>query len=160
MGEYYSLSKGEYKDFLLSLIVGKNKKSDVVSFRKLKNKPLGDIINLTDTWREEWEYLLGETPLTCYKLFRQMKDNSISSLFINKKERYSYNQWMDAKEIPTSGYAVRKGWHCLLKTEAPHLTKNDRVWKKVKVMNTQVFERPKSQGGIWILAQKMMICEN
>ena len=39
-----------------------------------------------------------------YKLFRLRKDGSISSLFINKKETYPFNQWIEAKEYPTMGY--------------------------------------------------------
>ena len=58
--------------------------------------------------------------MIAYKLFRKMKDDSISSLFINKKCRYIKDWWYIAKEIPTKGFAVRKGFHCTAKPTAPH----------------------------------------
>jgi len=58
---------------------------------------------------------------------------------------------------PTNGYAVRKGWHCTLKPVAPHLTTKGRVWVQVEVDDIQYYNRPESQGGTWVLAQKMKI---
>ena len=94
-----------------------------------------------------------------YKLVRKMNDGAISSLFINKKTRLPVGKWLDAKLYPTRGFKVRKGWHCMMKPKAPHLSKNGRVWVKVEVKDYEFFERPKSQGGVWVLAQKMRVIE-
>lgn len=95
--------------------------------------------------------------MKAYKLVRYMKDGSISPLFINKKSRLEFNKWLEAEEYPTKGFAIRKGWHCTLKPEAPHLSKKDRVWVEVVVDDFEYFDRPISQGGTWVLAQKMKI---
>lgn len=92
-----------------------------------------------------------------YKLVRQMKDGSLASLFINKKDRLPIGKWLEAEEHPTKGYAVRKGWHCTMFPIAPHLSTEGRVWVKVKVKDYVEFDRPLHQGGTWILAQKMKI---
>lgn len=95
--------------------------------------------------------------MKAYKLIRKMKDGSLSPLFINKKSRIPIGTWMDAELNPTKGFAVRKGWHCTLKPEAPHLSDKGRVWVEVEVDDFEFFERPKSQGGTWVLAQRMII---
>jgi hypothetical protein len=88
-----------------------------------------------------------------------MKDGAISSLFINKTTRLPIGKWLEAKLYPTRGFKTRKGWHCMMKPKAPHLSKNNRVWVKVEVKDYEFFERPKSQGGVWVLAQKMRVIE-
>ena len=95
--------------------------------------------------------------MKAYKLIRKMKDGSLSPLFINKKSRIPVGVWMDAELNPTKGFAVRKGWHCTLTPEAPHLSKNNRVWVEVEVDDFEYFNRPESQGGTWLLAQRMQI---
>tara|TARA_R110002153_G_scaffold43534_2_gene123079 strand:- start:813 stop:1112 length:300 start_codon:yes stop_codon:yes gene_type:complete len=95
--------------------------------------------------------------MKAYKLIRKMKDGSLSPLFINKKSRIPVGVWMDAELNPTKGFAVRKGWHCTLTPEAPHLSKNNRVWVEVEVDDFEYFNRPESQGGTWVLAQRMQI---
>tara|TARA_B110000483_G_C17977839_1_gene458521 strand:+ start:339 stop:638 length:300 start_codon:yes stop_codon:yes gene_type:complete len=95
--------------------------------------------------------------MKAYKLIRKMKDGSLSPLFINKKSRIPVGLWMDAELNPTKGFAVRKGWHCTLTPEAPHLSKNNRVWVEVEVDDFEYFKRPESQGGTWLLAQRMQI---
>jgi hypothetical protein len=95
--------------------------------------------------------------MKAYKLIRKMKDGSLSPLFINKKSRIPVGLWMDAELNPTKGFAVRKGWHCTLTPEAPHLSKNNRVWVEVEVDDFEYFNRPESQGGTWVLAQRMQI---
>lgn len=97
--------------------------------------------------------------MIAYKLVRKLKNGELASLFINKKDRLPINKWIDANFYPTRGYAQRKGWHCTLKPIAPHLSMKDRVWVRVKVDNIEYYERPESQGGMWILAQKMKIIE-
>jgi len=95
--------------------------------------------------------------MKAYKLIRKIKDGSLSPLFINKKSRIPVGVWMDAELNPTKGFAVRKGWHCTLTPEAPHLSKNKRVWVEVEVDDFEYFKRPESQGGTWVLAQRMQI---
>lgn len=95
--------------------------------------------------------------MEAYKLVRKIKEGVYSSLFINKKNRLLPNIWLDSELHPTKGFAVREGWHCLLKPEAPHLSKKNRVWVKVEVEDFEYFERPISQGGKWVLAKRMKI---
>jgi hypothetical protein len=101
--------------------------------------------------------------MKAYKLIRKLKSGELSPLFINKKSRLSLNTWMSAEEYPTKGFAVRKGWHCTLKPEAPHLevggigVGKNRVWVEVEVEDYEMYNRPESQGGTWVLAQKMKI---
>lgn len=100
-----------------------------------------------------------------YKLFRKTKDNRITSLFINKTRNLPRGVWMEAENIPTSGFAVRAGWHCTAKPNAPHLkmrlkSGEVRVWKKVLIEDFQEVHRPQNQGGLWFLAKRMMILED
>lgn len=95
--------------------------------------------------------------MIAYKLVRKLKDESLSPLFINKKSRVPIGVWIDAEEHPTRGYTTRKGWHCTLKPIAPHLSTKGRVWVKVKVKDTKLYNRPESQGGTWVLAQRMKV---
>jgi len=92
-----------------------------------------------------------------YKLIRKMKDGKLSPLFINKKSRMDIGVWMDAENHPTKGFVVRQGWHCTLEPNAPHLSEKNRVWVEVEVEDIEYYNRPKSQGGVWVLAQKMKI---
>lgn len=95
--------------------------------------------------------------MKAYKLFRKMKDGSIAPLFINKKQRIPKGVWLNAESHPTKGFAFRKGWHCTLKPIAPHLSKNNRVWAEVEIEDFEYYNRPESQGGTWVLAQKMRV---
>lgn len=95
--------------------------------------------------------------MIAYKLVRKMKDGSLSPLFINKKNRMPVGVWMDAESHPTKGFAVRQGWHCTLQPKAPHLSEKGRLWVKVEIEDTELYDRPESQGGTWVLAQKMKI---
>ena len=45
----------------------------------------------------------------------------------------------------------------MLKPIAPHLSTKDRVWVEVEIENVELYKRPESQGGTWVLAQKMMV---
>jgi len=98
-----------------------------------------------------------------YKLLRRRKDGSLGSLFINRSQRIPVGLWMHAEAHRTSGYAYRPGWHVLCKPEAPHLKtkpkKETRVWAKVCVADYETYVRPESQGGKWLLAQKMIVLE-
>ena len=73
-----------------------------------------------------------------------------------------FNEWMQAECYPTKGFAVRQGWHCCFKPIAPHLSMHlangeQRVWVECEVEDWESYNRPESQGGSWILAQRMKI---
>lgn len=95
--------------------------------------------------------------MKAYKLIRKLKDGSLSPLFINKKSRIPIGEWLEAESHPTKGFAFRKGWHCTLTPKAPHLVETNRVWVEVEVDEIEYYNRPESQGGTWVLAQKMKI---
>lgn len=95
--------------------------------------------------------------MKAYKLVRKMKDESIAPLFINKKIRLPLGTWMDAENHPTKGFAVRMGWHCCFTPVAPHLSERDRIWIEVEIEDYHKYNRPESQGGAWLLANRMRV---
>lgn len=95
--------------------------------------------------------------MIAYKLFRIKKNGDISSLFINKRESYKFNVWMEAKSYPTKGYSYRPYWHCTEKPSAPHLSMKNRVWVEIEMDEYVEFKRPESQGGRWFLAKKIKL---
>lgn len=95
--------------------------------------------------------------MKAYKLIRKMKDGSLSPLFINKTSRIPIDVWLTAELNPTKGFAVRKGWHCTLEPIAPHLSTKGRVWVEVEIEDFEYYNRPESQGGTWVLADKMKV---
>lgn len=102
--------------------------------------------------------------MIAYKLMTLKKDGLVYPLFINKNVPTPMNTWIDAECHPTSGFAVRQGWHCCFNPVAPHLKKDlknghPRVWVKVEVEDFTKYDRPESQGGAWILANRMKLVE-
>jgi hypothetical protein len=97
--------------------------------------------------------------MIAYKLCRKLKNGDITSLFINKKFKLPFNQWLDAENHPTKGFKERPFWHCTSSPVAPHLSEKNRVWVKVEMEDFQNFERPDSQGGLWFLAKKIKLLE-
>lgn len=100
--------------------------------------------------------------MKAYKLLRKLSDGKLYSLFIHKSYSTPFNEWMQAECYPTKGYAVRKGWHCTFKPIAPHLSMKlangeQRVWVECEIDDFSTYNRPESQGGTWILAQRMKI---
>ena len=100
--------------------------------------------------------------MKAYKLVRKLKDGKLYPLFINKKEPFIFNKWLKAECYPTKGFAVRKGFHCCFQPLAPHLKEHlsngeQRVWIECEVKDWESYDRPESQGGAWILAQKMKV---
>ena len=95
--------------------------------------------------------------MIAYKLIRKLKDGSLSPLFINRTSRIPIGEWLIAEFHPIKGYKERKGWHCTMKPEAPHLSVKDRVWVKVELEDYEFYKRPESQGGMWVLGQRMKI---
>lgn len=95
--------------------------------------------------------------MIAYKLIRKLKDGSLSPLFINKRSRIPLREWLTAEPHPTKGFAFRKGWHCTLKPIAPHLSTKNRIWIEVEIDDFEYYNRPESQGGTWVLAQKIFV---
>lgn len=100
--------------------------------------------------------------MTAYKLVRKTKDGTLYPLFIGKNVPYIPGKSLTAETIQTSGFAIRKGFHCTLTPLAPHLKMKlkkgeKRVWIKVQISNFKYYERPESQGGTWVLAQKLKV---
>jgi hypothetical protein len=99
-----------------------------------------------------------------YKLVKLRKNATLGPLFINARAVLPVGEWMEAEDHPTKGFAHRPGWHCTLKPEAPHLKVNPkngcrRVWVRCKAQGIEKFNRPQSQGGTWVLAERLMIVE-
>lgn len=94
-----------------------------------------------------------------YKLFRQRADGSLGPLFINRSQRLEVGVTYVAEDHPTKGYAHRPGWHICSEQNAPHLSKEGRVWAKVRFSGYTSHQRPESQGGLWYTASKMKIME-
>tara|TARA_Y100000310_G_scaffold341004_1_gene438722 strand:+ start:463 stop:765 length:303 start_codon:yes stop_codon:yes gene_type:complete len=95
--------------------------------------------------------------MKAYKLFRILKDGSISSLFINKTARLKIDTWLKAEAYPTKGFSFRPHWHCTGKPEAPHLSLKGRAWYEVRIQDFEKMTRSEIQGGIWYLANKIKI---
>lgn len=100
--------------------------------------------------------------MKAYKLLRIKKDGNLYPLFINKTVPTPIGEWLEAECFPTKGFAVRKGWHCCFKPIAPHLkmelsSGEKRVWVECEVEDWESYDRPESQGGAWILAQRMKV---
>lgn len=99
--------------------------------------------------------------MIAYKLVR-IKNNKLYSLFINKNKELPLNEWLKAECYPTKGFANRAGWHCCIKPIAPHLkTKlangEIRIWVECEVKDFTHYQRPESQGGLWIIADYIKI---
>lgn len=95
--------------------------------------------------------------MKAFKLFKVRKDGSIGSLFINASRKLPLNEWLTSECYPTKGFALRPGWHCTHKPYAPHLSMKKRAWYKVDIQDFKAEKRPKSQGGLWYLANKIKI---
>lgn len=96
-----------------------------------------------------------------FKLFR-IKEDRLYPLFINKSKPLEEGVWLEAELHETKGFAIRKGWHCCFEPNAPHLkidlkSGEKRVWAICEALETESYKRPESQGGSWVLAQKIKI---
>ena len=104
----------------------------------------------------------GGIRIKAYKLLRKKKDGLLYPLFIHKQYSTPIGEWMQAECYPTKGFSVRTGWHCCFQPLAPHLkmklsSGEERVWVECEVEDWESYDRPESQGGSWILAQRMKI---
>ena len=97
--------------------------------------------------------------MVAYKLLRKRKNGTLGPLFINRRSRLPLDQWLEAEDHPTKGYAHRPGWHILHNPNAPHLSKRDRVWVKVQFKDYKKITRPEAQGGVWYLAKQMKVLQ-
>jgi hypothetical protein len=98
--------------------------------------------------------------VVAYKLLRIRRDGSLGPLFINPKQRIPIGANLKAEAHLTKGFAFRPGWHCCLKPIAPHLSTKGREWFKVEASGKLEFiNRPKLQGGTWLLASRMKVIE-
>lgn len=105
--------------------------------------------------------MVGEY-MKAYKLVKMGRDGNIYPLFINKKEPFKLNEWMQAECFKTKGFAIRKGFHCCFTPYAPHLKEQlasgeRRVWVECEVEDFTTYNRPESQGGRWVLANKIKV---
>lgn len=97
-----------------------------------------------------------------YKLFRLRKDGTLRPLFINRKQVLELNVAYESEDHPTPKFKHRPHWHLCSNPIAPHLsmdlkTGEKRIWAEVEFENYTEMARPVSQGGVWYLADKMII---
>jgi hypothetical protein len=95
--------------------------------------------------------------MIAYKLLRVRRDGSLGPLFINRKQSIPVGEWLEAGAHLTKGFAYRPGWHCTLQPIAPHLSEKNRRWYQVEVEDARKYDRPESQGGTWLLANRMRV---
>jgi hypothetical protein len=94
-----------------------------------------------------------------FKLFSLKKDGTIGPLFINRKQRLIVGEWYIAEAHETKGFVFRPGWHVCSTKSAPHLKKDGRIWAKVEIKDYTSNIRPKNQGGMWYIANKLRVLE-
>ena len=100
--------------------------------------------------------------MKAYKLVRKAKDGNLYPLFIDKARPYVIGEPRVAEFHPTKGFAPRFGFHCCFIPLAPHLKTElangeKRVWIELEVEDFQTYDRPKNQGGKWILANQLTV---
>ena len=95
--------------------------------------------------------------MKAYKLVRKLKNGELAPLFINQKHRFKIGITYPAESHRKKNFAYRPGWHCCLKPEAPHLTTKGRVWVEVEITEPELYDRPESQGGTWVLAKTLKV---
>lgn len=95
--------------------------------------------------------------LIAYKLVSLKKDGSAGPMFINRSMRYKAGETYKAENHPTKGFAERPGFYCTSVPYAPHLSKHNRVWIKVEIFDYKTFKRPENQGGIWYIANEILV---
>jgi hypothetical protein len=102
--------------------------------------------------------------MEAYKLVRHRSDGTLSPLFINRKQVLPLGTWLEAEDHPTKGFAHRPGWHASVLPYAPHLKMalangERRVWVRLLVEDYVLHQRPRAQGGMWLIANRMLIQE-
>lgn len=98
--------------------------------------------------------------MIAFKLMAIRKNGTLGSLFIDKRKKVAVGEWMTAQCVPTKGFKVRTGFHSMLTPKAPHLSRKGRVWVKVELAGKiQLEQRPETQGGMWLVSEKMRVLE-
>ena len=92
-----------------------------------------------------------------YKLLRVRKDGSIGPLFVNRKQRITVGEWIEAIDGKPKNLANRPGWHTTHSPEAGHLSMKDRRWYEVRIKDYYEFPRPVNQGGMWYISKWIKI---
>ena len=92
-----------------------------------------------------------------YKLFRVRRDNTLGTLFINRRQRLEVGETYQAEDHPTPGYAHRPGWHICSEKSAPHLSTKGRKWFLVEFSGYRNHPRPECQGGLCFTADRLTI---
>lgn len=97
--------------------------------------------------------------MKAYKLVRKLKDGNCYPLFIDKNRPFLFKEERIAECHITPGFSPRTGFHVCIQPVAPHLKEKlsngeQRAWIECEVDNYTVYDRPESQGGEWVLAQK------
>lgn len=98
--------------------------------------------------------------MKAYKLFRVLKSGEITPLFINRTCRLPINKWMAAEKNHNrvkDGFKYRPFWHCTSQPIAPHLSMKNRAWYEIEMKDYEDMQRPKTQGGLWYLANNIKI---
>lgn len=95
--------------------------------------------------------------MRAFKLFRVRRDGTLGPLFIDRKRVVPLDEWLEAEDVPTKGYAHRPGWHCSIEPNAPHLSERGRLWFEVEIADYREVPRPSRQGGTWLVAQRMRV---
>ena len=76
--------------------------------------------------------------IVAFKIFRHRKGR-LYPLFIGRGKPVPLGEWVEAECIPTSGFAVRPGWHATMLPMAPQLRTKagsiaaDRCWAEVEI---------------------------
>jgi len=102
--------------------------------------------------------------MIAYKLFHVRPDGSLGPLYINRKQRIPIDEWVEAENHPTKGFAERPFWHCAAEPELGHIKigardSGRRAWYKVEIKDYTEFPRPKCQGRMWYLAKWIRVIE-
>lgn len=104
--------------------------------------------------------------MRAYKLFRTLKTRpgEIFPLFIDKTRSIPMYRWLTSECVPTKGFMVRSGWHCINMPYAPHLLKKDgttaqnRVWGEVDIPISNYYTMRKSKDETeWIIAEAIRV---
>lgn len=95
--------------------------------------------------------------MKAYKLMKLRRNGTLGPLFINARQIIPVGEWLPAEAHSTKGFAYRPGWHCCFRPVAPHLSEKGRVWVECDVEQFRTYDRPESQGGAWVLAERIRI---
>jgi len=97
--------------------------------------------------------------MIAYKLCRLKKNGAITPLHINRTQELPLDEWLEAEHHPTKGFSPRQGFHCAPQPRVPHMLDDvsfeQRVWVECEIEDFVQYKVPKSQGGMWYLAQRI-----